>query len=254
MVSAAPDRAHPHDAGRLTAAERLTALLDRDSAKLSDETQRRGLWVGDGTIHGIQVLAWAQETASGSASWTKGQGVRIAELIGRASGAGMPVVGLYDAMPVHAETGAAAFEGYALVARAIAEARPRILQLAIVSGKVIGAAALAPASADLRIQISQQSALALGDPRTAAAVTQERLDLERLGGAETHAETSGLADMVVADDLAAALAARRVIALVARRDHPTGDPADRTSPALDRLARQTGPGAGDVRSAGSPVG
>ncbi len=243
MVSAAPDRAHPHDAGRLTAVERLTALLDRDSAKLSDETQRRGLWVGDGTIHGIQVLAWAQETASGSATWTKGQGVRIAELIDRASGAGIPVVGLYDAMPVRAETGAAAFEGYALVTRAIAEARPHILQLAIVSGEVIGAAAMPPASADLTIQISRQSALALGDPRTAAAVTQERLDLERLGGAETHAEISGLADLVVADDLAAALAARRVIALVARRDHPTGDPADRTSPALDRLARQIGPGA-----------
>ena len=244
-VSAASDPAlaHRHEAGRLTAAERLTALLDRDSAKLSDETDRRGLWVGDGTIHSVQILAWAQESGSGSAVWSKGQGVRIAELTGRARDAGMPAIGLYDAMPARAETGAAAFEAYATVLRAMAEARASILQLAIVSGAVIGAGALAPASADLRIQISRQSALALGDPRTAAAVTQERQDLESLGGAATHAGTSGLADLVAADDLAAALAARRVISLLARRNHPTGDPAYRAAPALDRIARYVGPGA-----------
>jgi acetyl-CoA carboxylase carboxyltransferase component len=87
----------------------------------------------------------------------------------------------------------------------------RIPQLGIVLGPCTGSAAVLAATADLRV-CTDEAVLALARADEVRAVTGEQVDLRELGGAVTHARRTGLADLVLDDELGAIGAAKEALA------------------------------------------
>jgi hypothetical protein len=87
----------------------------------------------------------------------------------------------------------------------------RVPQLGIVLGPCTGSAAVLAATADLRV-CTDEAVLALARAGEVLAVTGEQVDLRELGGAVTHARRTGLADLVLDDELGAIGAAKEALA------------------------------------------
>lgn len=87
-------------------------------------------------------------------------------------------------------------------------------------GPCYGSSALYGCMADFNV-MRKGAVMALSSPRLLALATGERVDPETLGGWRVHAETTGLADMVVETDQEALDAVRRFLSyLPSHRDEP----------------------------------
>jgi acetyl-CoA carboxylase carboxyltransferase component len=76
----------------------------------------------------------------------------------------------------------------------------RVPQICVLYGPCIAGAAYTPVFADFTIMVEGMSAMAIASPRMVEMVTGEEISLEDLGGPAVHAEHSGSADLVAADE------------------------------------------------------
>jgi acetyl-CoA carboxylase carboxyltransferase component len=76
----------------------------------------------------------------------------------------------------------------------------RVPQICCLFGPSAAGGAYIPAFADVVFMVEGNASMYLGSPRMAEVVIGERLSLEETGGARMHAEVSGSADGLVADD------------------------------------------------------
>lgn len=169
-------------------------------------------------------------------------GRAVAALVARAIAERRPVVGLYDSPGLPIEDGLAALAAWTEAARGQAEAAGVIPQVAIVLGACAGPLAVSAALADLRVMAESAAALYLSGPEIVTALAGEAVSAETLGGARVHGRDSGLADVTAPGELEALLETRRLLgflpaaagAPLPRRE--TADAAERSEPALERLA------------------
>ena len=86
-----------------------------------------------------------------------------------------------------------------------------IPQIAVVMGSCTAGGAYVPAMADQTIIVREQGTIFLAGPPLVKEATGEDIDAETLGGGETHARISGVADYLADDDLHALQIAREII-------------------------------------------
>ena len=91
-----------------------------------------------------------------------------------------------------------------------------IAQIAAVMGSCTAGGAYVPAMADESIIVRNQGTIFLGGPPLVKAATGEIVSAEELGGAEVHAQISGVADQLAENDLHALALVRRSIARLNR--------------------------------------
>ena len=200
-----------HEAGKLTARERLDRLFDTDTfIELNDlaESQCRdfgmdrrkvpgdGVVVGHGLIDGRRVFAYAQDVTvlGGSVGTIHGQ--KICRIMDEALKVKAPVVGLFDSGGGRLHEGFFASKGVAGMFFRNTAASGVIPQISCIMGPCAGVSVYSPALTDFIVMIEKQSQMVITGPKVIYDVTGEKVTLEELGGAGVHSKITGQAHFV----------------------------------------------------------
>ena len=245
-----------HAKGRLTARERLSVLLDQESFEEVDmfvehncadfgmEAQKfpgDGVVTGSGTINGRLVYVFAQDFTVFGGSLSERHAQKICKIMDAAMKVGAPVIGLNDSGGARIQEGVASLGGYAEVFQRNVLASGVVPQLSLIMGPCAGGAVYSPAMTDFIFMVKDSSYMFVTGPEVVKTVTNEIVTQEELGGAITHTQKSGVADVAFENDIDALLATRDFfdfLPLSNRHDvpeRPTDDPWDRKEDSLDTL-------------------
>ena len=245
-----------HAAGKLTARERLDLLLDSGSFvefdafvthRASDfglDEQRilgDGVVTGHGTIDGRLVFVFSQDSTVFGGSLSEAYAEKICKVMDLAMKVGAPIIGLNDSGGARIQEGVASLGGYAEIFLRNVLASGVVPQLSVILGPCAGGAVYSPAMTDFTIMVNGTSAMFVTGPNVVRAVTHEEVDMEFLGGAQTHASRSGVAHLAEPDEAAALEAVRRILGFLPQNNLEgpalisSSDPADRMDPALDHV-------------------
>ena len=193
---------------------RLSKLLDEGSIRPMHPRDRSGVYAVHGTIDGAPVTAFATDaTVMGGAMGAVGCR-RIVDAIDTAVRERVPVLGLWHCGGARLADGVEALDAVGLVFAAMIRASGRVPQISIVLGPAAGGAAYGPALTDLVIMSASGRVFVTG-PDVVRSVTGENVDMESLGGADTHGRRSGVVHIVTDTDDEALATARRTTALLA---------------------------------------
>src|SRR5438876_4161478 len=245
-----------HDAGKLTARERMELFFDpgtfEEVSKLRTERcrdfgmERRcvpgdGVVSGHGLVDGRQVFAFAQDFTVVGGSLSETNAAKIVKIMDLAVKLGAPVVGLNDSGGARIQEGVLSLAGYADIFLRNTLASGVIPQISAIMGPCAGGAVYSPAITDFTIMVRNTSYMFVTGPDVLKTVTHEEVSKEELGGATTHNATSGVAHFAVEDDRECIALLRELLSFMPANnlDDPprraTNDPPDREDEALDRL-------------------
>jgi propionyl-CoA carboxylase beta chain len=186
-----------------------------------------GVVTGTAEVDGRPVGLFAQDPGALGGSLGEVHADKIAAVLDHSARARVPAVGLLDSGGARIQEGVAALDGYAGIFRRHVALSGRVPQISVILGACAGGAVYAPALTDVVIMDAARSHMFLTGPRVVKAVTFEDVTPADLGGAAVHAESSGVAHLVGADEDAALGLARRVLGYL-----PTScwDPAPQVEP------------------------
>src|SRR5262252_1318168 len=245
-----------HAKGKLTARERIELLLDADSfeewdmfvehrtADFGMGEQRvpgDGVVTGHGTINGRLVFVFSQDFTVFGGSLSEAHAEKICKIMDQAMQVGAPVIGLNDSGGARIQEGVASLWGYAEVFERNVLASGVIPQISVIMGPCAGGAVYSPAMTDFIFMVKDSSYMFVTGPDVVKTVTHETVTHEQLGGAVTHSQKSGVADLAFENDVEALLQLRRFIDLVPASNRekaprrPTQDPIERDDLSLDTL-------------------
>jgi propionyl-CoA carboxylase beta chain len=197
-----------HDKGKLTARERVEILVDKNSFVEMDmfvthrcndfemEEQKfltDGVITGYGAIDGRKIMVFSQDFTifGGSLSETFAQ--KICKVMDTALKLGIPIIGLNDSGGARIQEGVVSLAGYADIFLKNTLASGVIPQISAVLGPCAGGAVYSPAITDFIFMAKGTSHMFVTGPSVVKTVTHEDVNMEDLGGANTHAEKSGVA-------------------------------------------------------------
>lgn len=193
---------------------RLTRLLDAGSLVPLMPRDTSGAWAVRGTINGTPVTAFATDALKmGGAMGSEGCR-HIVDAIDLAVRERIPVIGLWHSGGARLAEGVEALHAVGLVFAAMIRASGRVPQLSVVLGPAAGGAAYGPALTDVVI-MSMGGRVFVTGPDVVRSVTGENVDMESLGGPDTHGRRSGVVHIVTGTESEALDAARAATTLLA---------------------------------------
>jgi acetyl-CoA carboxylase carboxyltransferase component len=218
--------AQQHERGKLTARERVELLLDDDSFTELDAlvTHRAsdfgmdderylgdGVVTGHGRIDGRLVFVYSQDFTVFGGSLSEAHAEKICKVMDLAVENGVPIIGLSDSGGARIQEGVVSLGGYADIFLRNTLASGVVPQLSLVMGPCAGGAVYSPAITDFTIMVDGTSFMFVTGPTVVKTVTHEEIDLEGLGGARVHNETSGVAHFLADGEPQAIALARRLV-------------------------------------------
>jgi len=258
-----------HDAGKLTARERIDILLDPGSfeeldalvvhrcADFNMEAQRipgDGVVTGHGRIDGRPLFVFAQDFTVFGGSLSETFAAKICKVMDLAMKTGCPVVGLNDSGGARIQEGVVSLAGYADIFLRNTLASGVVPQISVIMGPCAGGAVYSPAITDFTVMVRDSSYMFITGPDVIRAVTHEEVTKETLGGAMTHNATSGVAHFAAADDRDALLLVRSLLSYMPSNnmDDPpetaTDDPDDRAEVALNSIVPESSSQPYDIKA------
>ena len=201
--------------GKMTARERIQYLFDEDSFQELDMLNRHGasgmgledsrpytdgVITGFGKIDGRKVCVFSQDFTVFGGALGETHGEKIQKIMDLATTMGLPIVGLNDGAGARIQEGVAALNAYGGIFRRNARASGVVPQLSVILGACAGGAVYSPALTDFIFMVKDTSHMFITGPDVVKAVTGEDVTLEELGGAQTHATKSGVANFVLPDE------------------------------------------------------
>ncbi|HEY8302551.1 MAG TPA: carboxyl transferase domain-containing protein [Jatrophihabitans sp.] len=195
---------------------RLTRLFDDGSLEALRPRDKSGVFAARGTIGGATVVAYCTDaTVMGGAMGAEGCR-HIVDAIDNAVRERVPVIGLWHSGGARLAEGVLALHAVGEVFHAMIRASGRVPQISVVLGPAAGGAAYGPALTDLVIMSTGGRVFVTG-PDVVRSVTGENVDMESLGGPDTHGRRSGVVHVVTASEDEALDAARRATRLFAQQ-------------------------------------
>ncbi|NWF96320.1 MAG: methylmalonyl-CoA carboxyltransferase [Candidatus Thorarchaeota archaeon] len=197
-----------HEAGKLTARERIDRLLDAGSFVEIDEfvVHREtafgldkkeilgdGVITGYGTIDGRKVFVFSQDFTVFGGSLSEMYGNKIVKIMEMAMSAGSPVIGLNDSGGARIQEGIKSLVSYCNIFRLNTHASGVIPQISAIIGPCAGGAVYSPAVTDFILMVKGTAHMFITGPEVIKTVTGEEVTFEELGGAMTHNSISGVA-------------------------------------------------------------
>ena len=249
-----------HEAGKLTARERIDLLFDPGSFQEIDKlvTHRcrdfgmaeqvipgDGVVCGQGRIDGRSVYAFAQDFTVFGGSVSETNAAKIVKIMDLAMKMGAPIVGLNDSGGARIQEGVLSLGGYADIFLRNTLASGVIPQISAIMGPCAGGAVYSPAITDFNIMVEGTSYMFVTGPDVIKTVTHEEVTKDELGGAMTHNATSGVAHFAVADDRECLQLIRELVSYLPSNnvdDAPrleVSDPIDREDETLDSLVPES---------------
>jgi propionyl-CoA carboxylase beta chain len=245
-----------HEAGKLTARERIDALLDEGSFVEMDKfvTHRSadfgmqahkilgdGVITGYGTIAGRTVCVFAQDFTVFGGSLSGAYASKICKVMDLAMKIGAPVIGLNDSGGARIQEGVESLAGYADIFMRNVLASGVVPQISAILGPCAGGAVYSPAITDFILMVEGTSYMFITGPEVIETVTHEVVTKEDLGGARAHSSRSGVAHFAERDELSCLTRIRELFSFMPSNnaEEPpalaTSDPVDRTDAELDTL-------------------
>ena len=199
-----------HKAGKMTARERINALLDADSfVELDAMVKHRsnnfglekkrpdgdGVVTGHGTINGRTVYLFAQDFTVFGGALGEAHAQKICKVMDLAAKTGCPMIGLNDSGGARIQEGVVSLGGYAEIFYRNVSSSGVIPQFSLILGPCAGGAVYSPAMTDFTLMVKDTSHMFITGPDVIRTVTHEEVTFEDLGGAITHNSVSGVAHL-----------------------------------------------------------
>jgi propionyl-CoA carboxylase beta chain len=204
-----------HNEGKLTARERIQLLFDSGSFEELDQLvvhrsndfgmdrQRvpgDGVVTGYGTVNGRLVYAYAQDFTVFGGSLSETHAAKIIKIMDLAMKNGAPLIGLNDSGGARIQEGVVSLGGYADIFLRNTLASGVVPQISAIMGPCAGGAVYSPAITDFILMVKKTSYMFVTGPDVIKTVTHEEVTKEKLGGAETHNQVSGVAHFAAESD------------------------------------------------------
>jgi propionyl-CoA carboxylase beta chain len=204
-----------HSKGKMTARERIDALLDPGSFVETDAFARHrasdfgldrnrpagdGCVTGYGTVDGRPVCVFSHDVTVFGGSLGEVYGQKIVKVMDLALKTGCPVVGLNEGSGARIQEGIMGLAGYGEIFYRNVMSSGVIPQISLILGPCAGGHVYSPALTDFTLMVDQTSQMFITGPDVIKTVTGEEVTMEDLGGARTHNTKSGVAQFMATDE------------------------------------------------------
>jgi propionyl-CoA carboxylase beta chain len=249
-------RAREHKLGKLSARERIDLLLDEGTFEETDKfvTHRAsdfgldeqrvpgdGFITGHGRIDGRVVFVFAQDFTVFGGSLSESNAAKIVKIMDMAMKVGAPVIGLNDSGGARIQEGVVSLAGYTDIFLRNTLSSGVVPQISAIMGPCAGGAVYSPAITDFTLMTEKTSYMFVTGPDVIKTVLHEDVTKDKLGGATTHNEISGVAHFMAHDDRECLAMIRELVSFIPSNnlDDPprraTSDSPDRADAALDTI-------------------
>jgi len=244
------------EAGRMTARERVEALLDRGSFVELDKfkTHRAtdfgmgerkiagdGVVTGYGTVDGRQICVFSQDFTVFGGSLSGAFAEKVCKVMDLATKVGCPVIGINDSGGARIQEGVVSLAGYADIFLRNVMSSGVVPQISAIMGPCAGGAVYSPAMTDFIVMVRDTSYMFITGPDVIKATTHEEVTMQDLGGADTHSMRSGVCHLEAPDDSSALFTIRELLSFMPSNNaedppfRPTNDDINRREAALDSI-------------------
>ncbi|HEX3827638.1 MAG TPA: acyl-CoA carboxylase subunit beta [Sporichthyaceae bacterium] len=204
-----------HAKGKMTARERIAALLDEDSFVELDQFARHrstafglernrpygdGVVTGYGTVDGRSVCVFSQDFAIFGGSLGEVYGEKICKVMDLALRTGCPIIGINEGAGARIQEGVVSLGLYGEIFKRNTHSSGVIPQISLIMGTCAGGHVYSPALTDFVVMVDKTSHMFITGPDVIKTVTGEDVGFEELGGAYTHNTRSGNAHYLAADE------------------------------------------------------
>lgn len=192
--------------GKMTARERVVALVDKDSFTEYDlfvEHEARdfdmdkkvlhgdGVITGTGTIHGEPICIFAQDFTVAGGSLGHMHARKITKIMDHALKMRVPLIGINDSGGARIQEGVNSLAGYGEIFFRNTLSSGVIPQISVILGPCAGGAVYSPALTDYVFVVDNISKMFITGPEVIKTVLGEEISMENLGGAKVHSEITG---------------------------------------------------------------
>lgn len=229
------------DAGKLTARDRVDALLDEGTFQEIGLFRRNrtvtfgmdtadmpadGVVTGTGAVLGRPVHVASQDFTVRGGSAGEIHSKKVVEMMESSLKCGTPFIFINDSGGARVQEGIDSLSGYGQVFYTNVELSGVVPQISVISGPCAGGAAYSPALTDFIIQ-TRKAHMFITGPDVIKQVTGESVTQDALGGADTHMSVSGVSHFVVDNDEQAMLLTKKLLSFLPQNnteDPPILDP------------------------------
>jgi methylmalonyl-CoA carboxyltransferase large subunit len=214
--------------GKLTARERVAALVDADSFEeiglfaqhrqvhfgmAGKEVPADGVVTGAASIDGRLVHLASQDFTVLGGSAGEVHSLKVAQVMQLALETGSPFVFINDSGGARVQEGIDSLSGYGQVFHTNVMLSGAVPQISLICGPCAGGAAYSPALTDFIIQ-TRQAQMFITGPQVIKQVTGEAISAEALGGADAHMTRSGVVHFIAENDQEALDLCRRLLSFL----------------------------------------
>jgi propionyl-CoA carboxylase beta chain len=202
-----------HARGKMTARERIEALVDPGSFRELDafarhpsgtEGEKRpygdGVVTGRATVDGREICLFSQDFSVFGGSLGQVFGEKVVKAMDLALEIGCPFIGINDSGGARIQEGVVSLALYGDIFYRNVAASGVIPQISVIAGPCAGGAVYSPAVTDFTVMVDQVAHMFITGPDVIKSVTGEDVGFEELGGAQTHATKSGNAHYRATDE------------------------------------------------------
>ncbi len=215
--------------GKLTARDRINALLDEGSFHETDlfvkhacndfnmnnkELHADGVVTGTGTIGGHPVAIFAQDFTVAGGSLGLMHARKITKIMDHAISKGMPLIGINDSGGARIQEGVNSLAGYGEIFYRNTLASGVIPQISIILGPCAGGAVYSPALTDFVFVVDNISKMFITGPEVIKTVLGEEISMEDLGGARVQTEVTGNAHFFANNELESFQQVKRLLSFI----------------------------------------
>jgi len=235
-----------HAKGKLTARERLAALLDEgtfqeigalaihdisDFGMADKKYPGDGLVAGFGKILGRKVAIYAQDFTVLGGSFSQVQSHKICRIMDIAVDSGIPIIALIDSGGARIQEGVRSLAAYGELFTRNVMASGVVPQIAVILGPSAGGAVYSPALMDFVLMVRKIGHMFITGPDVIKTVTGEDVTFRDLGGTLVHNAKSGVAHLLADSEQQAFLQVKQLLSYLPpnnaedpRRVDPYDDP------------------------------
>ena len=204
-----------HKKGKLTARERIEYLFDEgtfveintliEAQDTGSDTDTKripgdGVIIGYGKINDRVVYASAQDFTVMGGTLGEYHSKKICHIMDMALKMRAPYVSINDSGGARIEEGISSLDGYSGIFYRNTKASGVIPQISVILGPCAGGACYSPAITDFVFMSRKSANMFITGPAVVKAVIGEDISADELGGADVHAQKSGVVHFVYEDD------------------------------------------------------
>jgi len=225
--------------GKLTARQRITAILDPDSFYEYDlfvehrcadfgmdkkSLAGDGVVTGTGTIMGYPVAIFAQDFTVAGGSLGLAHARKITKIMDHAMKLGIPLIGINDSGGARIQEGVNSLAVYGEIFYRNTLASGLIPQISVILGPCAGGAVYSPALTDFVFVVEGISKMFITGQEVIKTVLGEEISMEDLGGARVQTEISGNAHFYADSELECFEQIKKLVTFIPWNNRKRADP------------------------------